>query len=184
MLLNIFPFGMLPLRLSNACRFLFYFYGGYVAYSNRYKLNNLITPRRTAIMWSVFVILFIIFRPLREYLPREDGMSFFQLILRTAVDKGGQLIYATVGIVAFYCTCTLISSKKRLSSRVVNLASTSFGIYLFQQFILQIGYYKTSFPLVVGPYWLPWCGFVIAVGLSYIFSFWLLRTKVGRSLIG
>jgi len=34
------------------------------------------------------------------------------------------------------------------------------------------------------PYWLPWCGFVIAAVISWLLSDMLLRTKTGKFLIG
>ena len=66
---------------------------------------------------------------------------------------------------------------------LVELNGLCFGIYLFQQFILQILYYKTNLPSLVGPYWLPWVGLVVTLILSYLLTKLSLKTKVGRQLM-
>lgn len=182
--LNLFSFDVLPLRLSNAFLFMFYFYGGYCIYSNREKINGLINSKRIIVSWLIFVVLFMIFRPLRDYFTRESNMNAFQMMLVTAANKGCRLLYATSGLIAFYSTCVMFTKKNKISQIIVNLAATSFGIYIFQQFFLQLLYYKTSLPILVGPYWLPWCGFVVALIMSWGLSLLMLRTKIGRSLIG
>lgn len=58
------------------------------------------------------------------------------------------------------------------------------GVYLFQQFILQTLYCHTKLPSMLGPYWLPWLGFIIALIGSLFLSFLFHKTKMGRFLIG
>lgn len=182
--LNLLSVAPLPLRLSVSTSYLFYWFIGYIFYKNSEKLTTLITPQSVSLLWVAFAILFVVLRPLRDVLAPS---SYTTLGIKAIVLVGNhacQLVYATAGLFAFYGTAFLYTKKHTLSKITVRLAACCFGIYLFQQFILQLLYYKTEFPLLAGPYLLPWCGFVIAAIVSFIFSVLLLKTKVGRSLIG
>ena len=46
---------------------------------------------------------------------------------------------------------------------VIYCSSISFGVYLFHQIIIEVLLYKTSLPSAIGPYWLPWMSFIIAL---------------------
>lgn len=59
-----------------------------------------------------------------------------------------------------------------------------YGVHIYQQFTLQILYYKTSLSQFVGLYWLPWIACVITFILVVIFSCLTLRTRLGRFLMG
>jgi peptidoglycan/LPS O-acetylase OafA/YrhL len=78
----------------------------------------------------------------------------------------------------------LIEGKKlTIPQWVVELNGLCFGIYLFQQFILQILYYKTTLSSLIGPYWLPWIGLIVTLILSYLLTKLSLKTKIGRKLM-
>lgn len=85
---------------------------------------------------------------------------------------------------SFYCTAAYYTNYNKLKPFAVKLATYCFGIYLFQQFILLLLYYKTSFSVGVGPYLLPWIGFVIATITSYYLTALFLKTKAGKYLLG
>ena len=183
-LLNLCSYLTLPLRLSNAFSFLVYFYGGFLCYKHSDRIKTLITKRNLIISWLVFIVLFIIFRPLRDVLAFEDTLPRMQKLLFSIGNHACQLLYAWAGLVAFYATAVYYTQRHQLYKATIKIAACCFGIYLFQQFVLQLIYYKTGFPLLVGPYWLPWCGFVIAAVVSYVFSDLLLKTTIGKVLIG
>ena len=63
------------------------------------------------------------------------------------------------------------------------LNDNSMGIYIFQQFVLMILYYKTDLPLYIGPYLLPWVGIIVTLLISLALSVLLRKTKIGRSII-
>lgn len=182
--LNLISIITLPLRLSNAFSFMVYFYAGFLFYKYADKIKSLITPKRLVLTWLVFAVLFVVFRPLRDVLVTNTSQSVYLKFAVCVGNNACQLLYASVGLIAFYGTAVYFTQRHQLSEATKKIAACCFGIYLFQQFILQLLYYKTDFPLWVGPYWLPWCGFVIAAVVSYILSDLLLRTKTGRFLIG
>lgn len=182
--LNLLCFVSLPLRLSNAASFMVYFYGGFLAYKHSNKIKAAITKKRLIWIWVIFVLVFAMLRPMRDVLITNDNQTKLLKLFIYVGNNACQLIYASVGLMAFYCTAVYYTQRHPLKPFTIKLAACCFGIYLFQQFILQLLYYKTSFPVLVGPYWLPWCGFVIAAIVSCLLSDLLLRTKTGKFLIG
>ena len=182
--LNLFSIFSLPLRITAAFSYLVYFYGGFVVYKHSDEIKNAITSRRLVVLWIVFFVLFVICRPMRDVLvPNSMSTNIVKLIFVVG-NHACQLLYAWSGLIAFYGAAVYFTQRHQLSEATQKMAAFCFGIYLFQQFVLQLLYYKTDFPLWVGPYWLPWCGFVIAAIISYVFSDILLKTKFGRFLIG
>lgn len=182
--LNLLSYINLPMRLTNACTFLVYFYGGFLFYKYSDRIKVLVTPRNLVISWVVFFALFAVLRPLRDVLIADDTCSRVQKLSLFVGNSACQLLYAWSGLIAFFATAVHYTQHHQLSMSTIKVASCCFGIYLFQQFILQLLYYKTDFPLWVGPYWLPWCGFVVATVASLVLSLLFLKTKTGRFLIG
>lgn len=182
--LNLFAVISLPLRLTNAFSFMVYFYGGYLVYKHSENIKSLITSRKLVVSWLVFVVVFLICRPMRDILEPNDSCNTIMKVLLVLGNNVCQLLYAGSGLIAFYATAVYYTQRHQLSEATKKISACCFGIYLFQQFVLQLLYYKTSFPLLVGSYWLPWCGFIIAAVVSYVFSVLLLKTKVGNFLIG
>lgn len=79
------------------------------------------------------------------------------------------------------------TEQKRLGSVttwIIKIGNLCFGVYLLQQFILKGLYNYTNLPSVLGCYWLPWVGFAIALTGSLVIALLLVKTKVGRFLIG
>ncbi len=182
--LNLFNIISLPLRISAAFTYLVYFYGGYVIYKHSDEIKKAITSRKLVASWIVFAVLFVICRPLRDVLVPNGMSSNIVKLIFVVGNHACQLLYAWSGLIAFYGTTVYFTQHQQLSEATQKMAACCFGIYLFQQFVLQLLYYKTDFPLWVGPYWLPWCGFVIAAIISHVLSDILLKTKIGRFLIG
>ena len=183
-LLNLFMFYSLPLRLSNACSFMVYFYGGFVAYKYSDKIKETISLSRLIRGWLLFVIVFALFRPLRDVLVCSDDASKLYKFAMVVGDNACQLLYAGVGTWVFYLTAVCYTQRIKLKAFISKLAACCFGIYIFQQFALQLLYYKTSFPLMVGPYGLPWCGFTFAAITSCFLTLLMLKTKLGRYILG
>ena len=182
--LNLCCLVTLPLRLSSAASFMVYFYGGFLVYKYSDKLKAAITKKRLIWIWVIFAAVFAILRPMRDVLVTNDSQSKLLKLFIYTGNNACQLIYAGVGVIAFYSITVYYTQKHQLKPFTIKLAACCFGIYLFQQFVLQLLYYKSGFSMLVGPYWLPWCGFVIAAIVSYVLSELLLKTKTGRFLIG
>ena len=182
--LNLLCVLSLPLQLNSAIKFMAFFYGGYVVFKHIDEIKTNITPKRLLLGWIVFFILFAFLRSIRDYLVfTEENSSLYKCFMIVG-DRACQLIYASIGLMMFYCSALFYVQRHQLIPFILKMSSFCFGVYLFQQFVLQILYYKTSFPILVGPYWLPWFGFVIAIIVSYLLSDFFLRTRLGKFLIG
>lgn len=183
-MLNIIPLPTLPLRVTSACSFSLYFYSGYLVYQHRDKISDWLNARKTVWLWIVAFLCFAVFRPLRDILVPNDTIGIVLKIALASADHLSHLLYAITTLFAFYGIVLLYVKNHNLNKFTIRFAGCCFGIYIFQQFLLQLLYYKTSFPIFVGPFWLPWCGFVIATVVSYGLTILLLKTKTGKFLIG
>ena len=67
---------------------------------------------------------------------------------------------------------------------MIKLSGLCFGVYICQQFILKIIYYQMGGLNKIDPVFLPWIGFVITLALSLFISHYILKTRLGRFLIG
>lgn len=183
-LINLFWPYSLPFQIGTAANYIFYFYLGYVVYKHSERIKESITPQKLIISWIIFIAVFIILRPLKETI--VIGNQDFRLYKLLSISARGacQLIYATVGTITFYITMVYYTQRKQLGKFTISLASSCFGIYLIHQFLLIGLYYNTNFAAIVGPYWLPWLGVALVLPVSYLLSTILLKTKVGKFLIG
>lgn len=71
-----------------------------------------------------------------------------------------------------------------LSPFWIKLSGYCFGIYLFQQFILQWLYYHTALQEYIGIIVLPWLAFAVTLILSWLLTHIMMQTRAGRYLIG
>ena len=182
--LNLFWLLPLPLQCSATANYIFYFYLGYVVYKHSEKIKSTIKSKHIVLIWIAFLIVFIILRPLKETISIGSPEFKSHIYLTEIARNLCQLIYATIGTITFYITVIWFVQKKQLNKFVTSLASCCFGIYIIHQFLLVTLYYKTNFASAVGPYWLPWCGFVLVISSSYLLSLLMLKTRLGKFLIG
>mgnify|MGYP003397052814 CR=1 FL=1 len=183
LLCSIVSFLPLPLRLSSAMYYIFFFYAGfYVRKRLAGKIINISTPK-VVFMWVVYAVVFIALTMVREFLMDVDTTN---IIAKAVIFSGArlcQILYAGLGIAAMYCTAIVITSNKELKPWIIKIGAYCFGVYLFQQFILMGIYYHTDIPIIVGSNWLPWVGLAIALTGSLLLSWLFRKTKLGRALI-
>lgn len=183
--LHLLAIFSLPMQLNRACFFMIYFYLGFVVYKKSEKIKSYHSIKRLLQWgWIFYILVFAVFRPLSDVFVCSEKESVFHQLTILVCHNACQLIYAGLGLAVFYFSAIYYVKQNQLKPFTNKLAANSFGIYLFQQFVLLFLYYKTSFSLIVGPYWLPWCGFAIAIFVSYILSDFLRHTKIGKFLIG
>jgi peptidoglycan/LPS O-acetylase OafA/YrhL len=121
-----------------------------------------------------------------EKMRTNEINSIFEKLLIWEFANYAKIIYAVLGLFSIYLIANYLIENKKIviSNLLLTLASYSLGIYLFQQFILQILYYKTDLPIWIGYVWLLWIGFAVTMFLSIILTKYALKTKFGRFLIG
>lgn len=185
-LINIFDITgslHLPFRISRSVSFIFYFYLGYLIYQKRDDTIKWLKKQKVVLLWLIFCVLFIIFRNVMDLLVQFSGYSRIINLLLSFANNLCHLLYSLSGLIAFFSTA-LFYSNRNIPHIWSTFATCSFGVYLFQQFILQFLYYKTDFPAQIGPYLLPWVGFSITLVLSFILSICFRKSNIGRYLIG
>lgn len=185
-ILSILPF---PLQIDRAVYFALFFYLGMLIYRNRDEIIAQIKSVRQVVLW---LLIFVCVYAGGLYIAESgimdtyiNSVNLIEKAIAIEVIKYVKILYCILGIIFIYILVNyfLEVKKVRVAPWVIDLSGLCFGIYLFQQFILQILYYKTQLPSLVGPYWLPWVGLVITLILSYVLTKLCLKTRLGRQLM-
>lgn len=177
----------LPLQLSHTMYYLLFFYVGYVVQRYDIDLRKFYTKRVAIISLFVFIVLFVVGTLIKDYL--DDMFNSPQFVIQLTkfiIGKTCTILYSSAGIAMLMIVVGYIQKKKDGKEKerwLIEIGNLCFGVYLFQQFILHALYYNTELPVVLGPYWLPWVGFVIALFSSLIIAWLLRKTKIGKSII-
>ncbi|MDL2251218.1 acyltransferase [Odoribacter sp. OttesenSCG-928-J03] len=184
--LVVFSILPLPFRLESAFYYFFFFYLGMMMMRKKEILIGRYCKNKNIILLGfIFVVVFIAYEQFFSYIRAYSENGIICKILINAIAKYWVLTYAVLGCLTAYLLTNICLEKiKTISPTLIWFNQICFGVYLFQQFILQILYYKTSLPSVVGPYYLPWIGLLITLVLSILLSQIMRFTKVGRFLIG
>ena len=171
----------IPLQVGQSAYFLFFFMLGYFA---KKKKNDIKGSSAIIVgLWVLFLIVFLSSSFLTDWLNEKDISSKIgkACIMETSVYL--KSIYSMIGTAALYVTSLAFCKKISLAPIWVKMGEYCFGVYIFQQFILQILYYQTDLPVCVGYKWLPWLGFILALTFSLLISIVLRMTRVGRFIL-
>ena len=179
------PLSVLPLRIGNACYYLFFFYLGVAFYTHKDSILQFFTKDKIILTILVYAVVVIGGLLLNRYLQSIDNsVSPWHLPIllgKTAV----KILYATVGTIMSYLVVNLIiKNRVGIGEPWITFNLCCFGVYIYHQFILEYLYYHTALPTLVGSYWLPWVGFFITLPAAFILSYATRKTKVGKLLIG
>lgn len=177
------PLRFLPFGLKEVCYYFLFFYIGYCIKYNLFR-NLKFENGKIALASFVFVGTFIAYMIVRDYWIFTDDIicRLFRSFLRSFLNIVSALsaIYIIYGIANKARVMNFLKSKPAL----ITLSGYCYGVYIYQQFILQILYYKTELPYWVGAYELPWIAFVITLILSLLLCYITLKFRWGRFLIG
>lgn len=115
---------------------------------------------------------------------RNYGISHLEEgSLLEIVKKGCRIGYTIVGMVAFYLTSLCVVKKSKISTWWINMGAMCFGVYIFQQFILQVIYYHTPLPVMVESMFLPWGAFIVTLIGSLLLTWVIRKTTLGRKIL-
>ena len=179
--LSIFSFIPLPFRMQSSCYYLFFFYLGIFVYNKNMKLE--VKCKSLLLFGLSTILIFVTLTLIQKKIYEIQALNLFQKAFNLSLLNLTKITYATLGLFFLYFISKKISSICIISSNLIEINKLCFGVYLIQQFLLKIFYYKTSLPLACGTYLLPWVGFVITLLLSFILASILKRTRFGNSLI-
>ena len=174
----------LPLRLANAMYYLLFFYGGMLIFKQKDRIAKILTLKKIVLFWVAFLGVFVALTLLRTSL--MEGFEHADLVKKVlffSASKMCQILYAGLGVWAIYSTALYFTSKHQLSEGVIKIGGYCMCVYIFQQFILQILYYKTSLPILLGSNWLPWVATIITLILSILGTIILKKLPLAKELI-
>lgn len=171
----------LPFNLRRFFLYVPYFTFGMMAYAYR---DWIIKKSELLLKWGGYLCVFVICTMLILYLngiPQENLWSEFVIKeTRTYI----RVLSGIVGVWVYWCTSLYVTRQRALPFWIRSISRYSFGIYLYQQFILQILLYHTSIPQQVGTVALPWLYFVITLLLSWGMAYLTSKTRIGKFLLG
>lgn len=172
--------GYLPFGVSRMFLCFAYFVFGMVCYRGEIGFNLKINYIQSLIL---FVITFVVYVYGNKFI--KEHTDSFNLITDLAISRAFVFFRVLVGLIGCY-TLYLICNKIKLNtqSNLINtFLSSSFGIYIYHQFFLQILYYKTNYPSYINPILLPWITFILVLVLSYFSTRLTVSTKLGRKIL-
>lgn len=162
-----------PFQISSCAYYLLFFYIGKDLY--KHLENKHITIWQVIASWLLFIFLFGVSKaipfPITGQLP--DSVNLLK-----------QVFYSMAGSMAFFTTALFVTQRSLLPVNYVKIGELCFGVYIFQQFFLQIMYYKTDAPVILGPVVLPWISFVVVLITSLLCTALLRKTIIGKALVG
>ena len=183
-LLVVNPFGFIPFGIGRLGNYFFYFFLGFSIKSGFISLPK-DSNRNICISLFVFFVSFLLYMLMRNC-KENFNYNLLMNIVRYIVIN---VLHLLISLSAIYIMYNL--SNKRIlkqvlenSPKLIIMSGYCYGVYIYQQFILQILYYKTSLPLHINEWLLPWVAFFITLVLSILFCHYSLKTKFGRFLIG
>lgn len=184
----------LPIRINQSLYYILFFYLGFTVGLQRIRLNRFFTKKWIMLAGSSFVVLFPVLSFIRYgigdvALAEQMGGGIplnIRLLLAYAFKNFCQIIYSLNGVFLIYITVNYLiqTYKIKLGYRIVKLSAYCFGIYVFQEFIIRIFYYKCNAISVLNPYIFPWLCIIITLCISTILTHYFLKTKIGKFLLG
>ena len=177
----------LPFHMGHTLHFMIFFYAGYIIQKKDVNIKRFYTQSNATLLVAAFIILFpllTLFVKNSDVLLGTNNMIVMKLIRILLCDMS-KLLYSSIGL-AMLVVLVGIYVKRRnpVGVCLIGIGNLCMGVYLFQQFILKSLYDYTSLPTLIGSYWLPWVGFLIALLGSLLLTWLSHQTKLGRYLIG
>lgn len=172
-------------QLRQSCYYMFFFYLGFLGYRYRIQKYRMSLPQ-VCIGFITFLLIFVLLTLFKEFISSNWNISNgFENAAKLVCLRLCRIILSTFGcILVFLLITNWTKNWEKIPSFWVSISSLCFGVYLYQEFILKILYYKTDLSILVGPIWLPILSCLITVALSILLSKLTMMTKVGRMLIG
>lgn len=170
---------MLPLGLGTVLNYYLFFYVGFMLSMGRIKLPQVN-------MWIPAILFLVAFCASMFIRDRFEAVTIIEKGLRFGVMGFVNIIISVTGVYMLYRIANTPSIQEKVDGNklLIKLSGYCYGVYIFQQFILKVLYYKTDMALSSNTYALPWVATAVTIALSLIFTGLLLRTKVGKFLIG
>lgn len=170
-----FPFFPEILGFQYITRWFCWFYLGIIIYNYKDKLIVSIAKFRLE------YILFIAYLAITIYKPTKYGDIYWYNVIAQIC----------IVVVLWYWVNKIDWHKLKLMQPIVSISNCSYGIYIFHNWIQMYLISRTAQRLFPLERWaaehtilFPLCFFLLSLGISYVLTRLLLKTRAGRFLIG
>lgn len=127
----------------------------------------------------LYIILFIVYYFITDNRVLLDNNKLLYILFKIL-----EFLTKISGILFFMALATYMTNKmKDIPIWIQRLSMMSFGIYIFHQILMDIFYYRTQLPELLGVIWLPMVTLPFVLFISYVLTYLLKRIKLGRLLL-
>ena len=187
-LASVFSLFTLPFRLSSAAYYFIFFYIGYLIQSDDIYAKSKIKIKSGFILLFLFLLVFVLNKIVltdKSVLSFAEQSMMNKLILSLAM-RVSKLLLSALGLASVYSFVNLMLNRGCIivNKAMIQLSGYCFGVYICQQFILKYFMYNASVIYLFGSYWLPWVAFVVALLVSIILTWAILKIHIARFLVG
>lgn len=175
----------IPLGIGNMLHYLIYFYAGVLIWSKKDVIIDRCLTFKVILPIGVvyFVFLFAFLNNSLFFIEGDDS-----LLIRGVNYLVGCVVRFIVNMSGIFLIYLIIVKFVNGGGKIYNWCykanTICYGVYIIHQFILKYLYYETSLPLRVEAIYLPWLILGLTLGISVILSVCMLKTRLGRYLIG
>lgn len=175
----------LPFRVNLSLYYMQFFYAGYLVKILNFNFNKYLNSKYFTLIIGIFMTSFAIYTLFNKS-GGVNSQSHVIQVIGIITQHLLRIISSFAGIVMVFLFSNWLIYRKNipLSLFWVNLSTYCFGVYLFQQFILQWMYYHTSLCNMLPPSAIPFVGFILTLIISITLAHLSLKTKIGKLLIG
>ena len=188
LIFSLLPVPTIPFRLSSSLYYFLFFYIGFYIQRNNINVDRSVSLKNILLCASGYLLVFILSKTILNFsqlqlFPNSVIINKIALLLGANVLK---IMYSAFGLAFIFMLCRYLLNSCNISinKSLIKLSGCCFGVYVFQQFILNFIIYSDRFISTLGTYWLPWFAFILALLGSIALSWVIMKTKVGKFLIG
>lgn len=178
-ILNIWLFPWNILGLKFVTYFMFYIYFGYCLWQYKNMIFRKITPLK--IIFSIVTYVLIVLATRKLIMIGVDNR-----ILSRTIYWILPMMCAVSGIYALFSLFIYLIDYRmiRPAKWIIAASGLSYGVYVLHQFVLNILSHRLDLNLYFDSYTYPWIILVLTALFTISFSILLLKTRIGRYLVG
>lgn len=172
---SLSPLPTLPFHFNASLYYILFFHMGYICFSYRYKLSTIINRYIYYIpFWLFFyIVIFYLMTNVQTIYELHSEMKILEKIQNKFILNCSRILPSFMAVLNYYFLGLYLSSRlSNLSFQLFKkIAFYSFGVYIYQEIILRVFYYKTSFCVFWGDNIYPFIGALSTLLLSFILSY-------------
>ncbi len=176
------PYPAIPV-IKISLYYCFFFHLGVLFFNNRQKVQKWLTANRFILVLMVYAILFVVSTMvIARWLQVDDTTPIVKKTVVIHIRTMLRLCYSILAVIIYYYIGYHLQVKRSACNIIHSIAIYSFGIYIFQEILLRLIYYRSDVLLRFPDYMVPWLGFLLVFVCSYCLSYLLNRCRVTKFL--